>query len=617
MASLRVRRALWRVLQFEVLWKALVLMLISPLMDQIYQTYVSSVGISFNGNLLGTFLNLKGGLIFLALFLMAGALAFYELSVVIALVSLCREGRQAPLRLVMRDSLWTLGALRGWSIVPASLYYLLLLPLLQVGYFHSLVPELTIPWFVMGEMQKSAIGRVGMVALYVLYLGLGLVLVFVPVRMALRRERFFAAARDSLRSWRRLGAARAALLLAVLVLWVLAESELARYWRRNTLENADFDRYFLKNLVYSEAFRIDLAYWLVMAALHAAAMAAFVYLLLARVLDREALRAPFPAPWSEDSRTLLAIWGRRWSRFRDGWRQRWAKRRWRAAAGAVCLLLVGYLAVNCWQPPLVHAPLVIGHRGSIYGIENTLEAVSAASAWGADYAEVDIQLSADGVPVAVHDGNLWRLAGEAVNVSDLTWAELQALTLRADANPGQTGRIPSLEELLELVRDDPNGMGLLIELKPEEGRGEALAKAVTGLVERYDLGERVMFMSLDYDCLLLIQSAHPEWWVGYCAYASAGDLDEQIWQYNIDFLAVEENLVSNQLVTQARELNLPVYVWTVYDTDKMEQYLQMGITGLISDWPDLAEAVRERYCQSHTVTYQWTGEGFPRGTSAV
>ena len=617
MASLRVRRALWRVLQFEVLWKALVLMFISPLMDQIYQTYVSSVGISFNGNLLGTFLNLKGGLIFLALFLMAGALAFYELSVVIALVSLCREGRQAPLRLVMRDSLWTLGALRGWSIVPVSLYYLLLLPLLQVGYFHSLVPELTIPWFVMGEMQKSAIGRVGMVALYVLYLGLGLVLVFVPVRMALRRERFFAAARGSLCSWRRLGAARATLLLAVLVLWVLAESELARYWRRNTLENADFDRYFLKNLVYSEAFRIDLAYWLVMAALYAAAMAAFVYLLLARVLDREALRAPFPAPWSEDSRTLLAIWGRRWSRFRDGWRQRWAKRRWRAAAGAVCLLLVGYLAVNCWQPPLVHAPLVIGHRGSIYGIENTLEAVSAASAWGADYAEVDIQLSADGVPVAVHDGNLWRLAGEAVNVFDLTWAELQALTLRADANPGQTGRIPSLEELLELVRDDPNGMGLLIELKPEAGGGEALAEAVTGLVERYDLGERVMFMSLDYDCLLPIQSAHPEWWVGYCAYASAGDLDEQIWQYNIDFLAVEENLVSNQLATQARELNLPVYVWTVYDTDKMEQYLQMGITGLISDWPDLAEAVRERYCRSHTVTYQWTGEGFPRGTSAV
>ena len=43
---------------------------------------------------------------------------------------------------------------------------------------------------------------------------------------------------------------------------------------------------------------------------------------------------------------------------------------------------------------------------------------------------------------------------------------------------------------------------------------------------------------------------------GYCAYASAGDLDETIWQYDIDFLAVEESLVSNRLVAQARELGL-------------------------------------------------------------
>ena len=72
--------------------------------------------------------------------------------------------------------------------------------------------------------------------------------------------------------------------------------------------------------------------------------------------------------------------------------------------------------------------------------------------------------------------------------------------------------------------------------------------------------------------------------------------------------------MSNQLVTQAREWGLPVYVWTVYDTDKMEQYLQMGVTGLISDWPDLASAVVERYNASHgTDQYLWQGEGYPKG----
>ena len=56
---------------------------------------------------------------------------------------------------------------------------------------------------------------------------------------------------------------------------------------------------------------------------------------------------------------------------------------------------------------------------------------------------------------------------------------------------------------------------------------------------------------------------HPEWWTGYCAYGVAGDIDDAVWRYQVDFLAVEEALVSNQLVTQASELDLPVYVWSV------------------------------------------------------
>ena len=161
-------------------------------------------------------------------------------------------------------------------------------------------------------------------------------------------------------------------------------------------------------------------------------------------------------------------------------------------------------------------------------------------------------------------------------------------------------------------------MGLLIELKPEAGQGEALARAILEVVEAHDFGERAIFMSLDYPCLTTIHETHPEWWVGYCAYASAGDLDETIWQYDIDFLAVEESLVSNRLVAQARELGLPVYVWTVYDTDKMKQYLQMGVTGLISDWPDLAAGVVEEYNASHgTGRYLWQGEGLPAGETAA
>ena len=611
---MKLKRAVWSVLKFELVWKLLTLIIISPLFDQVYQTYVSSVGVSFNANVLGTFLNLKGALIFLALFLAAGLLAFYELSVVIRLAALSRQGEVFSIRHVMKQALWSLRAMKGWSVVPTSLYYLLLLPLVQTVYFNSLVPALSIPWFILGEMQNSAIGVAGIIAIYAAYYGLYLLLFFVPLYMSLRGERFGSAVKSGLGAFRRLGLKRWALLLTGLAAWVLGDSELARYWRRNTLENMDFDRYFLKYLVYSEAFRIDLCYWLVTTLLQTAAMAFCLYFILSWLLSKEDLRIPLESPWSEDSQTILAIWSKRWARWAAAWKRLWTNKRWKAAAGAVCLMLAGYLVINCYQPPLLQAPLVIGHRGSIYGIENTLPAVQAAADLNADYAEVDIQLTADGVPVAVHDSNLWRLGGRLVNVADLTLEELRAIPLTDLSNPGETGQAPTLEELIQFCLADEGGMGLLIELKPAAGQGEALAQAILALVERYDFGERAMFMSLDYPCLAVLHQAHPEWWVGYCAYASAGDIDGTIWQYDIDFLAVEENLVSNQLVTQAREWGLPVYVWTVYDTDKMEQYLQMGVTGLISDWPDLASAVVERYNASHgTDQYLWQGEGYPKG----
>ena len=370
-------------LKFELLWKLLTLVVISPLLREIYQTYVSSVGISFNADVLGTFLNLKGALIFLALFFAAGLLAFYELSVVIRLVALARQGEKAAVRRVMKQALWALGAMKGWSVVPSSLYYLLLLPLAQTVYLHSLVPAITIPWFILGEMINTAVGTAGVIAIYAAYYGAHFLLFFVPIFMALRRERFGQAA-----------------------------------------------------------------------------------------------------------------------------------------------------------------------------------------------------------ALPLHDASSYQ----------------------------DTGYIASLEELIRFCQADESGMGLLIELKPEAGQGEALARAILDVVEAHDFGERAIFMSLDYPCLTTIHETHPEWWVGYCAYASAGDLDETIWQYSIDFLAVEESLVSNRLVTQARELGLPVYVWTVYDTDKMKQYLQMGVTGLISDWPDLAAGVVEEYNASHgTDQYLWQGEGCPRG----
>ena len=197
----------------------------------------------------------------------------------------------------MRTSLWDLGLLWGWSLAAGAVYYVLLLPLIGAGYVSTMVPHVTIPWFVFGEMQKTTLGMIGIVAIQGIYFLTHLLLLFVPVDMVLRRHRFGQAMRASLSYWRKLGWRD---LLAVLGLhagWIWAATELARYWRRNLLSNSDFDGNFWKYLLYSEAFRKDLAYWAFLALLQTAAMAGFLYFLTGILSRAGAARISLRPAW--------------------------------------------------------------------------------------------------------------------------------------------------------------------------------------------------------------------------------------------------------------------------------------------------------------------------------
>ena len=389
--------------------------------------------------------------------------------------------------------------------------------------------------------------------------------------------------------------------LAVYAGWNWAYTEQARYWRRNVLTGDDFNGDFLKYLLFNEAFQKDLLWWLLLVLLQAAAMAGAVWLLASVLAKTGEAQATLCPAWDADGVAVWEIVSRRWAAFAGRWRGRMKKLRWRAGAAAVCLTLIAGLLLGMEHSLLVHAPIVLAHRGGAGGIENTRQAVFSAMEQGTDYAEIDVQLTKDGVPVLFHDGNLWRMAGRAESVGELTWAELQEIPVSDKNHLGETGKIASLEEVLSVLACRP-GMGLLIELKPEAGTGDALAQAVIQLVERYEFGRRAMFMSLDYLCLLPIMEQHPEWWVGCCAYGAAGDIDDAVWRYQVDFLAVEEVLITSRFVTQAREQDLPVYAWSVYDDERMRQYLEMGVSGLISDYPD--EVVRrvDEYRKSHSGT---------------
>ena len=90
--------------------------------------------------------------------------------------------------------------------------------------------------------------------------------------------------------------------------------------------------------------------------------------------------------------------------------------------------------------------MAIGHRGEPVGhVENTLESVAAAFDAGADMVEIDVRLTADGVPVLLHDADLRRIWAVERSLDRMTAAEVGVLRGPADV------RVPTLVEVVELL----------------------------------------------------------------------------------------------------------------------------------------------------------------------
>jgi len=141
-------------------------------------------------------------------------------------------------------------------------------------------------------------------------------------------------------------------------------------------------------------------------------------------------------------------------------------------------------------------PLILGHRGaSAVAPENTLAAFEAALSAGADGVELDVHLTADGVPVVIHNRRVDDTTEGRGYVNDLTLAEIQ----RLDAGCRFRGvgtfadqHIPTLEEVLVGFADR---MVINIELKQQLRKDKDLVGTVASLVARLGVSERVWFSS--------------------------------------------------------------------------------------------------------------------------
>jgi glycerophosphoryl diester phosphodiesterase len=229
---------------------------------------------------------------------------------------------------------------------------------------------------------------------------------------------------------------------------------------------------------------------------------------------------------------------------------------------------------------------ITAHRGHArVAPENTLSAMRKAIESGADYAEMDVQLTADGKVVLLHDRDLKRVAGLSRRLDEMSFDEVRRLDVGRWFDPAFAGeRVPTLAEVLKLCRGK---IRLNIELK-FFGPDRRLVRAVADLVREHDFESDCLVTSLEYDALVAAKRHNPRLRTGLIVAHALGDPSG----LEIDVLSVRADFLSDKVLRAAHRLGREVHVWTVNDPRQMTRLIKRGVDNIITSDPDLAIQVR-------------------------
>ncbi len=222
---------------------------------------------------------------------------------------------------------------------------------------------------------------------------------------------------------------------------------------------------------------------------------------------------------------------------------------------------------------------ITAHRGSKRKApENTLSALRQAIADGADYAEIDVQTTADGVVVLLHDGDLRRVAALNRQLHELNYDELREIDIGSWFAPEfSRERIATLQEAMEVAR---GRIKLNIELKFNRS-DPTLAEKVGHLIQRNGFAADCVVSSLNFPALTEIKRVVPDLTTGFIVFQAVGNLSKM----DADFLSLNAARATPSLVRDVHRRGKEVHVWTVDEPSHVLSMLEVGVDNIITGDP--------------------------------
>lgn len=229
---------------------------------------------------------------------------------------------------------------------------------------------------------------------------------------------------------------------------------------------------------------------------------------------------------------------------------------------------------------------VTAHRGfSKVAPENTMPAFQAAMDCGADYIELDLQLTSDGQLVVIHDDKLDRTTNGKGLVERYTYEQLK--TLSAGSWFSKDGEfddveIPLFSEVLELTGKD---IMLNIEIK-KSGDPKKTAEKAVELIEEYGIVNSCYVTSFSYPALKKVKQLNPKIKTAFIANLATATSYAQL-PY-IDAVSMNYLFVNQSVVNSAHHHGKRIFVWTVDRQSEMQKMMALGVDNIITDRPDKA-----------------------------
>lgn len=235
-----------------------------------------------------------------------------------------------------------------------------------------------------------------------------------------------------------------------------------------------------------------------------------------------------------------------------------------------------------WVRTTAQGPLTAAHRGySANYPENTMSSFNAAIAAGADLIENDVYLSADGVPVVMHDEAVDRTTDGTGLITSMTAAQIATLDAGSWFSPAFAGEhVPTLAEQLDVIAAHP-GKVLLLEVKKAS---YAQMQTIIGLIQQRSMLDQVLLQSFSTQVLVDSYAIEPD--LDIALLGSAADNAVAIaQQYHLAAYNPDAGTLSSrpQIVGQLNAIGVGVMPWTVDSETSWASLDAIGVDAIITN----------------------------------